>query len=123
MIWSGICDWPTWVSNLCPEMTLWSSPLAVSLPLGFQPEESKHGLFPAAMSVPGVPSQRLPAHVQAAALLSASLTWRPCHTEESGWPQHECAELSLCAGRPPRVPRVVTGCLPSWAPAHLEACP
>lgn len=50
-------DWLTWVSDLRPEVTLCPSPLAVSLPLGFQRMESKLGLFPAAMPVPGVPSQ------------------------------------------------------------------
>lgn len=36
-------------------------------------------------------------------------------------PWHERAE-PFHAGRLPRVPGVLPGCLPSWAPARLEVC-
>lgn len=108
-------DWLTWVSTLRPASCRLT-------PVRVPAHGKQAGTVPCGHAR-AWRAQGLPACVHTTALPSASLTWRPGHTQESGWPRHERAELSLRAGRPPRVPRVVTGCLPSWAPAHLERCP
>lgn len=100
-----------------------ASSLALLLLQGFKPTENNHRLFPVALPVPGasrclVPSPGLLACVQAAALPSASLTWRPCHTEESGWSQPERAELSL-----PCWQAALGSQAGDWLPPLLGPCP